>query len=117
MRIHALVRLATLICLPMLAGCGPGGWFGASEDPPLPGTRISVLQLADAIEPDPLVADLDIFVPLAVRNEDWPQAGMRANHYPRNVELAHPFTQVWSVDIGDGSSGSRRLINPPIVAS
>lgn len=112
-----LARILAVTWLPLLAACGPGGWFGASEDPPLPGTRISVLQLADAIEPDPLVADLDIFVPRAVRNDSWSQAGMRASHFPGNLELAHPFTQVWSADMGDGSSGSRRLLNPPIVAN
>ena len=110
-------RIAALCCLPLLAACGTGGWFGAEEDPPLPGTRISVLQLADAIEPDPLVADLDVFIPQAERNGDWPQAGMRANHLPGNLALSHPFDQAWSVDAGDGSSSNRRLINPPVMAN
>ena len=108
-------RIPALLCLPVLAACS--GWFGGSEDPPLPGTRISVLQLADSIEPDPLVADLDIFIPQAERNGDWPQAGMRASHQPGNVALAHPFDRAWSADVGDGSGGSRRLLNPPVVAN
>jgi hypothetical protein len=116
MQWNRLARIAVFIWLPALAACGSGGWFGDKEKPPLPGTRISVLQLADTIEPDPLVADLDIFVPPAERNDDWPQAGMGATHYPGNVTLSHPFSQVWSVDIGDGSSGNQRLFNPPIVA-
>ncbi len=117
MHMRNLARVATLIWLPALAACGTGGWFGADEESLLPGTRISVLQLADAIEPDPLVADLDIFVPRSVPNIDWAQAGMRASHFPGNLELAHPFSQAWSVDIGDGSSGSQRLLNPPVVAN
>ncbi len=108
-------RLAPLVCLPFLAACG--GWFGEDEPPPLPGDRISVLQLADAIEPDPLVADLDIFIPQAERNGDWPQSGMLETHFPGNVALAHPFNQAWSVDAGDGSSSTRRLLSPPIVAN
>ncbi len=110
-------RATALLCLPLLSACGIGGWFGADEAPPLPGTRISVLQLADAIEPDPLVADLDIFVPQAERNSNWPQAGMRPSHLPGNVALAHPFDQAWSVDAGDGSGSDSRLMNPPVVAN
>ena len=42
---------------------------------------------------------------------------MSAEHFPGHVALAHPFSQAWSTDIGDGSSSSRRLLNPPIVAN
>lgn len=110
-----VARLVALLSMPALSACG--GWFGESEAPPLPGDRISVLELADTLEPDPLVADLDIFIPQAQRNRDWPQTGMGADHYPGNLSLAHPFSQAWSTDIGDGSSGNRRLLNPPVVAN
>ena len=111
---HSFGRFAVLLGLPLLAGCGPGGWFGGEEVPPLPGTRISILELAEGLEPDPLVADLTVAVPPPSLNLEWPQAGGRPDHAPGNVSLSYPLEQIWSADVGTGSGGNRRLLTAPI---
>ena len=113
---HSFGRFAVLLGLPLLAGCGPGGWFGGEEVPPLPGTRISILELAEGLEPDPLVADLTVAVPPPSLNLEWPQAGGRPDHAPGNVSLSYPLEQIWSADVGTGSGGNRRLLTAPIAA-
>ena len=99
-----------------LSGCGTDQWFGGGEsDPPLPGERISVLELAADIEPDPAVASLTIVLPEPRVNEDWPLPGGQANHAPGHLALGSALAEVWSAGIGTGSDSDRRLINPPIL--
>src|SRR5690606_15762534 len=44
-------RVCTLIAALLLGGCS--GFFGAPEDPPLPGERVSVLRLDRTLVADP----------------------------------------------------------------
>jgi outer membrane protein assembly factor BamB len=117
MRAARLIGAALLALL--LAGCdtvsslNPFG--GGEEEERLQGPRISALQLATEIEPDPEVSDLAVTLPDPVVNPDWPQAGMIPSHNPGNLSVDAPLAPVWSTDIGEGSGGGRRLLNPPIV--
>lgn len=116
---HAFLRaLAAGLLVVGLSGCDflEDEFFGGGEDPPLPGVRISVLELAENLEPDPAIADLDIILPPARSNPDWPQSGGGPTHLPGHLYLRVPFSEVWRADIGTGSGGTERLINPPIVA-
>ncbi len=116
-RLHRISRLSACLMAAALAGCEflDDEFFGGGEDPPLPGVRISVLELAENLEPDPQVADLDVILPEPIANTDWPQAGQNATHRPGHLYIRVPFTEAWRTDIGTGSGGTERLINPPIV--
>jgi len=103
-------------CAVALSACGDGGWFGEAEEPPLPGERISVLELEDRIEPDPQVAERPVAVPEPRAAADWPQAGGRPSHVNGHLALDLPLTRAWRSEIGTGESSNRRLTAPPVVA-
>ncbi len=110
------VAVASLLALG-LAGCDTiVGWFGGGGDPPLPGTRVSVLELAESLEPDPQVALAPVVLPDPIDLPDWPQAGQRPTHNPGHPYLRIPFELAWRADIGTGSGGADRLVTPPVVA-
>ena len=44
----------------LLAGCS---WFGSSEKPPLPGERVSALQLNRQLNVDPELAGTEVVLP------------------------------------------------------
>ncbi|MFQ5958479.1 MAG: PQQ-binding-like beta-propeller repeat protein [Alphaproteobacteria bacterium] len=92
-------------------------WLGEPEAPPLPGERISVLALERTPEPDPRIADLQVRLPRPTANSDWPQFGGYADHAMHHIAVSEDLTRAWKVDIGEGGSGDRRLLSPPVVAA
>jgi outer membrane protein assembly factor BamB len=98
----------------LLAGCG---WFGSSEKPPLPGERVSALQLNRQLNVDPELAGTDIILPEPYVNKDWSQAGGNQTHamYHLKAETG-ALHEVWSVDIGASASDDNRLLAEPIIA-
>jgi outer membrane protein assembly factor BamB len=100
--------------LAVLAGCST--FMGASEDPPLPGERISILLHQSTLQPDPGAAAAEITLPPPTPNADWPQAGGFANHAMQHLELNAKIQQVWSQNIGSGSNDEERIVAEPIVA-
>jgi len=117
---YASTRLAILAAAFALGACNSPlfDWLGggASQEPPLPGTRISVLTLQNQIEPDPRIQDLQVRLPRPIENADWPQAGGRPNHAMQHLTLGDDPRIAWRVGIGEGSSGYKRLLAPPIAA-
>lgn len=91
-------------------------WMGAGEDPPLPGQRISVMQLEQEATPDPGIADLAVKLPAPWRNAAWPQAAGYANHAMHHLELPESLGIAWQRGAGDGSSSTTRLLSQPVVA-
>lgn len=101
----------------LLAGCSSiGGWFGESDAPPLPGERISVLQLERKVEPDPRLGDVEVALPAPTRNAAWPGAGGHPDHALSHAALSGAVREVWRADIGSGADSTRRLLTPPVVA-
>lgn len=99
----------------LLAGCT--GWFGAPEDPPLPGERISVLALKSTVQPDVDLSDQRVILPEPEAMADWPQNGGFPSHALHHVALANDvLEQDWSIDIGEGSMDDNLLLNQAIVA-
>ena len=90
-------------------------WFAESVPPPLPGERISVLSLQQTLEPDPLIADLQVRLPRPVVNRDWPQAGGQPNHAMHHLAVGDALRVAWRANMGKGSSNFQRLLTPPIV--
>lgn len=107
-------RLGAFAGLLLLAGCGDQ-WLGGSEEPPLPGERISIMLLDESITADPALAELEVRLPAPARNPDWPQTMGRADHALEHAELGDDLSVAWSVSIGEGSGGGGRLLSTPIV--
>src|SRR5690606_29064237 len=100
-----------LLLTLFLAGCGAGGWFGESDDPPLPGERISVLSDGRSLAADPRAADLPVALPRAIANEEWRQAGATPDHAPQHLALPESVSLAWSRSIGSGASRERRYLS------
>jgi outer membrane protein assembly factor BamB len=92
-------------------------WFKDEEKPPLPGERVSVLELQRNLEPINVELDAEGFVaPEPWKNEYWPQAGGYPNHAMQNLALnPDKLTRIWSVKIGAGAEKSLPLTAQPVV--
>lgn len=111
-----LRRVAIVAAVALgLTGC-TDTWFGTSEDPPLPGTRISVLALDAQLEADPTVADMQVILPPPYTNQTWTQPGGSPTHAMYHLSLGAPLAVAWESDVGEGSSDERQLLAQPIVA-
>lgn len=110
--------LSLLTVTLAITGCSKvSDMFGKDEAPPLPGDRISVLELQQSLEPDDQkLAAEGLVTPAPWKNAFWPQAGGYPNHSMQNLDLsANPLKKIWSADIGEGSSDKLPLTAQPIV--
>lgn len=108
----------SLLTLALLAsGCSKVDSMFSSEDPPLPGERISILDLQKSLSPDTNAASAEpLSMPVAWHNEFWPQAGGYPNHALQHIELsAKPLQLAWEADIGEGSTKELPLTAQPVV--
>ena len=105
------------VMLFTLAACETFDFLGASDDTPLPGERIAVLQAQDRISASPRVADLAIRLPRPQINKDWPQQGGFANNAMHHLALASDPAEVWSRSIGSGGDDDAPILSGPIVAN
>jgi len=105
-------------CVVLLAGCSTvKDVFTSDDQEPLPGERISILELQRTIEPDNDALDAQgLVAPEPWRNEYWPQAGGYPNHTMQHLALnAGRLTKIWSTNIGSGTSTNLPLTAQPIV--
>ena len=108
-RVRSAGALSALI---LLAACG---WFG-SDKPPLPGDRVSALQLNRQLDVDPELAGTDVILPEPYVNKDWVQAGGNQTHAMYHLKAGTgALRQLWSVDIGASASDDNRLLAEPVV--
>ncbi|MCK4939392.1 MAG: PQQ-binding-like beta-propeller repeat protein [Rhodospirillaceae bacterium] len=109
------VSLLTASAL-VLGACST--WFGAEEEPRLPGKRVSVLLHETGLIPDAdeTEAGTQIRLPAPSPTPDWPQNGGYANHAMHHILAAPRLSKVWSTDIGSGASSGSRFTTAPIVA-
>ncbi len=87
-----------------------------SDDPPLPGERISVLSLEQQLEADPRIAGLQVVLPAPYVNDSWAQPGGYPDNVLHHLDASEALTQVWRANAGNGSSSDGQLTAPPIVA-
>lgn len=110
-----MMRISAILCIVfLLTGCT--GWLGGKEAKPLPGKRISIMSLGSTLEPDPRLSDLAVRLPKPFSNPDWPQSGGVPNHAMHHLSAKGGLEEIWTADIGDGSSGAAQLISTPVVA-
>jgi outer membrane protein assembly factor BamB len=93
-----------------LAGC-------ESDKVPLPGERVSVLQLDRELTVDPALAETPVRLPRPYENRDWPQAGGNQAHAMYHLSAgAGALKQIWSANIGSAADSANRLLAEPVIA-
>ena len=102
---------AGLLCAASLSGCG---WF-EDEEPPLPGVRVPVRQVAE--EPRAQEAALSAAAALGPARplEDWPQPNAVASRAPGHVAGPAGLSLAWSADAGSGSDDDAWITSAPIL--
>lgn len=106
--------LLASLCLFTATSCS---WFKDEEKPPLPGERVSVLELQRNLEPVNVELDAEGFIaPEPWKNEFWPQAGGYPNHSMQNLALnPDKLTRIWTANIGEGADDEFPLTAQPVV--
>jgi len=114
--VRGLVPL--LIAALTLSGCTEAKNFlgFGSYKKPLPGTRVSVLQLNQSLAADAALADVKVVLPQPFANPDWPQAGGYPSHAMHHLALGATLNVAWKVSVGSGDSENHKLLSEPIVA-
>lgn len=109
-------RLSLLSAL-MLGACSTGWFSDDPEAPPLPGERVSILELQKQLQPESESRVIENYsAPSAWSNEYWPQAGGYPNHSMQNLAFTDAAPQrVWSTDIGEGSKSLPLTAQPVVV--
>ncbi len=79
------------------------------------GERIPVLNFETKAVAEPELADLAVVLPPAETNADWPQAGGSPSKLMGQLTLPDTLGRAWTVSIGKGSTGTRRLNSGPVV--
>jgi outer membrane protein assembly factor BamB len=107
-----------LVAALALSGCASAKNFlgMGSYKTPLPGTRVSVLQLNQSLVADPALADVKVLLPQPFANPDWPQAGGYPSHAMHHLALGNNLRVAWTVSVGSGDSSDNRLLSEPIMA-
>jgi outer membrane protein assembly factor BamB len=103
-----------LACMGLATGCSV---FKKDHKKPLPGERISVLQLQQSLEPEHLPNATAFQAPEPWKNDSWPQSGGYSNHDMQNLALnPDKLNLVWKANIGRGGNDEVPLSAEPIVA-
>jgi outer membrane protein assembly factor BamB len=113
--IDCRVLLVALLLTVSLSGCDLLDIFGKSKTP-LPGERVAVFAERGDIEPDKDMANVQIVLPAPTVNDSWPQSGGFANYAMHNLAVGDSPQIIWTADVGAGSTSSRILTTPPVVA-
>jgi outer membrane protein assembly factor BamB len=98
-----------------LSGCGVFGGGKGGPKTPTVGNRIPILSRIDtAANVDPTLAMVEVLLPPAETNSDWPQAGGTADKSYGHPALGESPRRIWNVGIA-GSSNKRRLAASPVI--
>jgi outer membrane protein assembly factor BamB len=106
------ILLAALLLPLSLTACD----IFDKKKPPLVGERIAVFSDRKEIEPDKDAGSIQVTLPAPVVNDSWPQSGGFANYAMQHLAIGDSPQVVWTADVGSGSSSSRILTTPPVVA-
>ena len=109
--------LAALLLTVSLSGCDMVDGIGSARGKtPLPGERTPVFAERGELEPDKDMASVQVVLPAPAVNNSWPQSGGFANYAMHNLAVGASPQIIWTADVGAGSTSSRILTTPPVVA-
>ncbi len=83
---------------------------------PLEGERISVFADRGELEPDKDTQSVAVILPSPVVNDSWPQSGGFANYAMQHLSIGDSPQVIWTANIGKGSTSTRILTTPPVIA-
>ena len=110
------IALTGLLMAVALTGCDTfDNWFGKSKVP-LPGERVAVFSERGELEADKDMASVPVSLPAPTVNNAWPQSGGFANYAMHNLAIGPSPQIIWTADVGAGTTSSRILTTPPVVA-
>lgn len=98
----------------LLASCGVFGGGDRKPRTPTVGERIPILTGESDVVVEPALADVEVLLPPAQVNADWPQPGGNASKTMEHVALATTVRPVWNARI-DGTTKYERLAAAPVV--
>ena len=108
----ARILLAAVLLALSLTGCD----IFDKKKTPLPGERTPVFSDRKDLEPDKETAGVQVELPAPVANDSWPQSGGFANYAMQHLAVGEAPHVIWSADVGAGSTRTRVLTTPPVVA-
>jgi outer membrane protein assembly factor BamB len=111
-------RLAAALALAaLLSGCQTAKNFLGigSYNKPLPGQRVSVLQLNSTQAADPSLADVKVLLPEPFANPEWPQPGGYASHAMYHLELGGNLRVIWKASVGAAADSEMKILSEPVV--
>ncbi len=117
-RVARFVRAGAVLALAALAlgACdATKRIFSDSSKTPLPGKRISVLNLEHNLKPDPQLNALQVRVPRPYDNTAWPDSGGYPDHAMYHLALGDKLDRAWKANAGDGASRYGRVVAQPVV--
>jgi outer membrane protein assembly factor BamB len=111
-----LISLFCFASLLLMTACSD--WFKDDEKPPLPGERVSVLQLQRNLEPvDVTLKTTGFIMPDVWTNDFWPQAGGYATHSMQHVALNNgQLKKIWEANIGAAVQTGFPITAQPVVS-
>ena len=114
-RLKRFIAVAAVCC--SLAACSTTEFlFGDPPEEKLEGERMTILELQEQLEPDPVLQTSQISLPGPWQNQFWPQYYGYPNHAMGHLSLGDDLKRLWSSDIGDGKDDEHPLMFQPIVA-
>jgi outer membrane protein assembly factor BamB len=114
--VDSRVGLVALLLIVSLSGCDMLDNVLGKSKVPLPGERTAVFSERSELEPDKEMAGVEVVLPAPTVNDSWPQSGGYANYAMHNLAVSDSPQIIWTADVGAGSTSTRILTTPPVVA-
>jgi outer membrane protein assembly factor BamB len=113
-----LVAGATLSCTTANQGVDKiGSWLGlGAKQAKIQGERIPIVSADTELAIDPALASVQVQLPAAVANADWPEPGHASTNAIPNAQGDATLRPVWTASAGKGSDSDSRVTASPIVA-
>jgi outer membrane protein assembly factor BamB len=106
------IVVAAIMLALTLSGCS----IFEKKKIPLEGERVSVFPGRGELEPDKDVQSLSVVLPAPVVNDSWPQSGGFPNYAMQHLSIGASPQVVWTANIGKGTTSTRVLTTPPVIA-
>ncbi len=113
----ASVRALCLLAIAGLTLVGCDGFGGTARKVPLPGERVSVLELEKALEPDNALRTIPVVLPSPTALQDWPQEGGNPTHSVGHPSLPDKIAVAWRENVGEGTSRFAQMLATPVVVN